>query len=280
MSLSRRPRPPASPLPPPARPGCAATFMFLPRFSAHRKKRYEKFQAVSFRAGTPGELDFIRMVSSVYRSWLYEGHSPGWRFAVGPEVCQSPHSAGEATGVPLVTPGGWAAPIGSTHTRPSPAAPGRDPSTAPVVVTFAPPSLSPGMCVSHFSGPQTWGLCAEGAGAPLSCRKTTAIAGRCLALSAPGAAGQLLEARGRGPNLQNGGGRNMVRREPAGGMASQRDVSLTTPHNPHHGHLWRMGQRTGRFQPGVTAGELACIYRQPHSTCGFISVFTGLFKTF
>lgn len=74
--------------------------MFLLDFNVCRKKRYEKFQAVSFCESTPGNLGFIRTLSSVYYSWLYKGHSLGQHLAVGLEVCQSPRSAGESTQVP------------------------------------------------------------------------------------------------------------------------------------------------------------------------------------
>lgn len=46
---------------------------------------------------------------------------------------------------------GWlAAPFGSVYTMPS--HPHHEPSTPQVVVTFALPSLAPGVCVPHFSG--------------------------------------------------------------------------------------------------------------------------------
>lgn len=69
-------------------------------FSAYRKKPYEKFQAVSFCESAPSNLDFIRTLSSVYCSWLYEGHSlAGTAFSSGsrgvsvPAFCRRSRSA-------------------------------------------------------------------------------------------------------------------------------------------------------------------------------------------
>lgn len=110
--------------------------MFLLNFNVYRKKRYEKFQAVSFCESTPGNLGFIRTLSSVYYSWLYKGHSLGQRLAVGLEVCQPPRSAGESTRVPSADRGCLAVPFCSC--RPCPAQLHRGPSTLRVVVSSAP----------------------------------------------------------------------------------------------------------------------------------------------
>ena len=101
--------PPLRPPPPPPLQTrvCSRNSHLSPlHFNAYRKKRYEKFQAVSFCESTPSNVDFIRTLSSVYCSWLYEGHLLGPDLAVGLEVCPSLGSAGEVTRPPLWTQGG------------------------------------------------------------------------------------------------------------------------------------------------------------------------------
>lgn len=112
-------------------------------FNAYRKKRYEKFQAVSFCESTQGNLDFIGTLSSVYYSWLYEGHSLGQRLAVGPEVRQPLCSAGDPTQVSSVYRG---------RLRRAGFAPGR-PCAARHTARGAErcPSVSPVVCVSWGS---------------------------------------------------------------------------------------------------------------------------------
>lgn len=118
-------------------------------FNAYRKKRYEKFQAVSFCESTPGNLDFIRMLSSVYYSWLYEGHSLGQRLAVGLEVCQPPCSAGDPTQVSSVYKG-WLHHAGFALGRSCSAQLRWEPSTLPAGVSFAPQFYQLCVCFLEF----------------------------------------------------------------------------------------------------------------------------------
>lgn len=110
----------------------------------------------------------------------------------------------------------------------------REPSTPRVVVTFALPSLSPGVCVPHFSGPagrfSKHGACVQKG------RAHSSAAGRQLPspgdaeLCLPwGVTAQLTRARGSGPNLAKWKWKKrLIRLEPTRGMTSKRGVSLTT----------------------------------------------------